>query len=182
MRRLSSLLLVVAPLSGCVVALPGVTQTVAPPSATLTVTGTDTPSPSATASPEPTWTATTIPTPDLSATPTRITLTPAIIEVTPLGGYPTHPDGQDWIDIEGEYMPFGTLNVRACPAVSVGCGVLGKLSGNVVVQVYGLIAVYPPGDVWLCLDGPPAPYVSSQCDRVVAYIIAGKEYGNLMLY
>jgi len=84
-------------------------------------------------------------------------------------------------DIEGEYLPFGVLNVRSCPAVSAGCGVLGQLSGSVAVEAYALVVIYPPGDVWLCIDPPPAPYVSSQCDRVVAYIIAGKEFGNLLL-
>jgi hypothetical protein len=101
--------------------------------------------------------------------------------VTQIGGYPTHASGQKMQDIEGEYLPFGALNVRSCPAVSVGCGVLEQLSGSVAVQVWGMVVVYPPGDVWLCIDGHPAPYVSSQCDRVVAYIIAGKEFGNLVL-
>ena len=178
-----SLLLVVVLLSGCVSALPGVTQTVAPPDATLTATSTDTPSPTVTARPTPTRTDTATTTPDLSATPTRIgTSTPSIIEVTQIGGYPTHAAGQKMQDVEGEYLPFGVLNVRSCPAVSVDCGVLGQLSGSVAVQVYALVVIYPPGDVWLCIDEPPAPYVSSECLRVVAYIIAGREFGSLVLY
>ena len=101
--------------------------------------------------------------------------------MTPLGGVPTYAPGQRFTDLYGEYMPFGVLNVRACPAVDVGCGVLGQLSGTVAVEVYGMVVVYPPGDVWLCIDGPPAQYVSTQCDRVVAYILAGREYGNFVL-
>jgi len=193
MKHLSRLLITVA-LSGCVVTPPGITRTALTPSATLAETGTDVPSPTATArlvtthavtgTTALTSTAEQAPTStvDWSATPTRITLTASIIEVTQIGGYPTQAAGQKMQDIEGEYLPFGVLNVRSCAEVSAACRVLGQLSGSVSVQVYGMIVGYPQGDVWLCIDGPPAPYVSSDCNLVVAYIIARREFGSFVIY
>jgi len=122
------------------------------------------------------------PTHDFGATPTQVTWTPGIVEITPLGGQPTAPSaGQKMHDLAGEFMPFGALNIRVCADVSSGCAAVGQLSGQVAVRVYGQIVVYPRGDLWLCIDAPPAQYVSTQCDRVVAYVIAGNEYGNLVL-
>ena len=186
MKRFAILLAIA--LAGCSLYLdydPPV-PTVATPSATTTATT----APTHTASPAPTWTpteaptATVTPTPthDYDATPTQITWTPWIVEITPLGGQPTAPSaGQKFSDVEGDYMPYGALNIRVCADVSSGCAAVGQLSGQVAVQVYGMIVVYPRGDLWLCIDEPPAQYVSTQCDRVVAYVIAGNEFGNLVL-
>jgi len=187
LRRLSLLLVAVA-LSGCVSTLPGVTPAVAPPSATLVETGTATPSLTATARLEASWTATAThtatptPTVDWGATPTPIAMTPGIIEVSPIGGQPTYSVGNKFTDISGEYQPFALQNIRTCPEVSTGCGVVGQLSGAVTVQAYGLVVVYPQIDVWICIDAPPAPYISSYCSRVVALVIGGKEFGSLVLY
>ena len=86
------------------------------------------------------------------------------------------------IEISGEYVPFGVQNVRPCPYIVPGCAIVGRLSGGVAVQAYGMLVVYPQGDVWLCLDPGPAMYVSSNCERVVALVIAGREFGGLVLY
>jgi len=187
-RRIT-LLLVALALAGCSYTVLD-DYTPPAPSATETTTSNATPSLTATASHTPTQTATAVPTETMTPTPTHdfdatptqnTTFTPGIIEVTQIGGYPTISAGQKFSDLEGDYMPFGVLNIRVCADVSSGCAAVGQLSGNVAVRVYGMIVVYPRGDLWLCIDEPPAQYVSTQCDRVVAYVITGNEYGNLVL-
>lgn len=134
-----------------------------------------TPNPTAT----PTLTVTATHTATDTATPCP---TPPIIEVTPRGGFmPTPASGYVITSLTGRYMPFARQYVRACPVVSEACQVKYTLSGITSVDVYAQLVVYPQGDIWLCLDAPPALYVDSYCVMVVAFRIGAREYGNFVL-
>jgi len=131
----------------------------------------DTPTPTATptiaSTPEPTATYT--PTFDLSATPTMITPTGSIIEVTPLGG------GHEWAtprpkqeSVTGTYTARAYQNVRLGPGTSYP--VKYRLSAGQTVDVVGMI-VQSPIEVWLCL--------AEQCDEALAWVWQGDELGKL---
>lgn len=161
---------------------PSATQTQEPTQAPILTT---TPSPepvvvpTATDMPTTTVTPTEIPFP--GPTPTQIT-TLSIIEATPLGGYPTEQtSGLLAQDYEGIYVPNSLRNVRKCAAVGNVCPVIRQIKEGELVKVYSLLYVYPQKDVWVCLDPPPALYVSTECKEVAAYLTGDNVWGTLYL-
>lgn len=121
--------------------------------------------------------------PPADATPWP-TVTPAIMEVTPLGGESVLAAADKMEDIRGTYTPKGVMNVRLCAVAGVGCQIVSALDAGEPVEVYGRVTVYPSGDVWLCLDESMNIYgqdVGSQCGRVVAYKLGATVFGELIL-
>ena len=112
-------------------------------------------------------------------TPTQITAT-YIIEITPLGGQPTEQTtGLAIRDYEGVYVPNSLRNVRKCPTIGNACPVIRQLQEGELAPVYGLMYIYPQKDIWVCLDPPPAMYVSTGCWEVAAYITGEDNWGTL---
>ncbi len=109
-------------------------------------------------------------------TPTPITQTPAIIELTALGGYPTPSEGVSIREVDAQFLPAGGNRVRSSPDTSTLANVLDTL-GSAPVCFYAELTVHPQGDIWLCLDAPPALYVVSECLLMTAYQIGSKTFG-----
>ena len=99
------------------------------------------------------------PTINWSATPTPISGTESIIEVTPIGGNQTQIYWVKDEDIDADYLVYNTLNVRPCVWIDT-CPSLRKIGGGSIVHVILMRTIYPAGDVWLMLDENPVAWIA----------------------
>ena len=90
--------------------------------------------------------------------------TPTIIEVTPLGPYPTEIYWLKDEDIDADYTVVGVVNVRPCIWMD-RCPWTRQLSDGDTVHVILKRTIHPANEVWLMLDEFPV--------RWVAYTIPG---------
>lgn len=143
------------------------------PVETATLTATTVPTWTPTPEPTSTATATDTPTPDWAATPTMITPTGSIIEVTPIGG--SWSTAIPKIELlHAVYAPRARQNVRLGPGVDYP--VKYRLSGGQTVQVYAWLSDLP-FEAWLCLDKPVDGEVL--CNEAIALVLEGKEFGEI---
>jgi hypothetical protein len=147
----------VAVLSGCTRTPPVIVTPIPTPVQTETAIPTATPSLTWTPTLEPTPTAT--PAPSWSATPTQITQTPAIIEITPPGGERK---------VTGTYTTLANQRTRACPGIE--CDVVRTISAGQTLRFYDWRS-WLPLEAWICINAVCKEWMASTWD--------GKEMGEI---
>jgi hypothetical protein len=104
---------------------------------------------------------------------TSATQTPSIIEVT---------QSPEWVwDTIGVYTPtIVDMNIRRCSVADDTCPIIGEVRVGEGVQFFAIVRHADSGDVWVCLDSVPQDgELLSQCGRMVAFVLSGKEYATL---